>query len=89
MEKALIYRPLGNFPPKTMMGELEIGKVHSVPADQVERYAKKGFTVLTHEDAALVRAGKPIPAALTEPAPKPRAQREKKTTDSPASEGGK
>jgi hypothetical protein len=48
-EKVLIYRPLGEHPPGTKMGELLLGAVHSVTVDQAATYTLKGFVMVPPE----------------------------------------
>ena len=52
MSSVLIYRPLGDHPPRTKMGELELGRVHSIGDTSVTRDGKR-VTVTGEERAAL------------------------------------
>lgn len=49
MSKVLIYRPLGEHPPRTKMGDLELGRVHSISDSAAEPYLQKGFAILPDE----------------------------------------
>lgn len=57
MAKILVYRPLGEHPPRTRMGELELGKVHEIAEDKAAVYLNKGFGQISAEDAEVLRKG--------------------------------
>lgn len=49
MATVLVYRPLGEHPPRTKMGDLELGVVHSIDEAKAGPYLNKGFVVLPTE----------------------------------------
>lgn len=69
----LIYRPQGDHPPRTKMGDLELGRVHSIDEKKAESYFKKGFSIVSAEEADAIRTGKPLAKPAPRLAPSPKA----------------